>query len=486
MTGAIGLSDIVALLPELVLVVSALCFTIAGAVGGDRMAKGLWALSCLSALLAGVLLWTGPEGPLSVLGGAFVVDPFAVFAKTLVALGLAASLALSVGWWARAGALRFEYPVLVLLAGAGMMLMISATTLLALYVAIELQSLALYVLASFLRDSARSGEAGLKYFVLGALSSGMLLFGISLVYGFSGHIGFEEIADFADGQGRLNPGLAVGLVFILTALAFKISAVPFHMWTPDVYEGAPSPVTALFAIVPKVAAVALLIRLLSGPFAGGAEVWTPIVFFLSASSMGLGAFAAIGQQNIKRLMAYSAIGNMGYALIGIVAGGPDGVFGVLVYLALYMATTAGAFAVILSMRREGRIVEAISDLAGLSRTAPVRAWAMAVLMFSMAGVPPMAGFFGKLLVFNAAVAQGYYGLAVFGILTSVVAAWYYLRIIKVMFFDAPPGVALDRGDDAPAGAVLALSVLAVVGFAAIPAPLMEAARFVAEELFASG
>jgi NADH-quinone oxidoreductase subunit N len=485
MTAVVSVSDFAALLPELFLVTISLCLVVFGAVGGDRIARGVCVLAILSALLCVGLLWTGAGGTQTAFGGAFVIDPFGLFLKSLVMAGLAVSVALSVGWWTREGALRVEYPVLVLLAGTGMMLMISANSLLGMYVAIELQSLALYVLAAFRRECVRSGEAGLKYFVLGALSSGMLLFGISLVYGFSGQIGFDAIAQALALEDRFPPGVMVGVVFILAALAFKISAVPLHMWTPDVYEGAPAPVTALFALVPKVAALALLARLLSGPFAQGVEGWSPILVFLSAASMGVGAFAAIRQENIKRLMAYSAIGNMGYALIGLVVGGPDGVSGMLVYLAIYMAMTAGAFAVILSMRRDGVAVESISDLAGLSRTAPVRAWAMAAVMFSMAGIPPLAGFFGKFLIFNAAVAQGYYVLAVFGVLTSVVAAWYYLRIIKVMFFDSPVG-ALDSERDSLRGAVLALSVAFVLGFVVLPAPLMEVARAAAEDLFASG
>lgn len=486
MTYVFGLADLSVVLPEFFLILAGLSFVVAGAFGGACVARPLSHLTILSFLVAGVLLWTGGMGAGVGFGGAFVLDLFAGFMKFIVLMGLAGALALSVGWWVREDdAERFEYPVLILFAGVGMLLMISASNLLALYVSIELQSLSLYVLAAFRRDSARSGEAGLKYFVLGALSSGMLLFGISLVYGFSGQIGFPEIAAVIQDKGAVPPGMTVGLVFILAALAFKVSAVPFHMWTPDVYEGAPTPVTALFAIVPKAAALALLIRLLSGPFGQGTEGWEPIVFFLSAASMALGAFAAIGQENIKRLMAYSAIGNMGYAMIGLVVADSAGVSGALVYLAIYMVMTAGVFAVILSMRRGGVAVEGISDLAGLSRAAPGRAWALALLMFSMAGIPPMAGFFGKIMVFNAAVADGHYALAVFGVLTSVVAAYYYLRIIKVMFFD-PPAAALDAESDPARGVVLALSVVFVVGFILVPGLLIDAARHAALGMFPAG
>lgn len=485
MTPSFGLADLSVILPEFFLILTGLSFVVAGAFGGACAARPLSHLTIFSCVVAAALLWTGEGGATAGFGGGFVLDPFGVFMKSLVLLGLAGALLLSLGWWAREEAERFEYPVLVLFAGIGMLLMISASNLLALYVSIELQSLALYVLAAFRRDSVRSGEAGLKYFVLGALSSGMLLFGISLVYGFSGEIGFSEIGAAIQEKGSVPPGMAVGLVFILAALAFKVSAVPFHMWTPDVYEGAPTPVTALFAIVPKVAALALLVRLLSGPFGQGAQDWEPIVFFLSAASMGLGAFAAIGQENIKRLMAYSAIGNMGYAMIGLVAASPAGVSGALVYLAIYMVMTAGTFAVILSMRRGGVAVEGVSDLAGLSRTAPGRAWAMAILMFSMAGIPPMAGFFGKIMVFNAAIAQGHYALAVFGVLTSVVAAYYYLRIVKVMFFD-PPAAAMDEDSDSARGVVLVVSVIFVLGFIVMPGALIDAARFAALGMFSAG
>jgi NADH-quinone oxidoreductase subunit N len=312
-------------------------------------------------------------------------------------------------------------------------MMLSANDLIALYLGLELQSLAAYVVASIHRDDLRSTEAGLKYFVLGALSSGMLLYGCSLIYGFTGSISFATIATAVGGQPSI--GLVFGLVFLMAGLAFKISAVPFHMWTPDVYEGAPTPVTAFFASAPKMAAMGMLVRAIIVSFPAIKADWQQIVVFISIASMALGSFAAIGQTNIKRLMAYSSIGHMGYALVGLAAGTPEGVQGVLVYMTLYLAMTLGTFAVILAMRRGGRYVETIGDLSGLSRTNPAMAFALAALMFSLAGIPPLAGFFAKFFVFNAAIQAGLYWLAVLGVLASTVGAFYYLRIVKLMYFD---------------------------------------------------
>ena len=316
--------------------------------------------------------------------------------------------------------------------------MISAGDLIAVYLGLELQSLALYVVASFHRDDGRSTEAGLKYFVLGALSSGMLLYGASLIYGFTGHVDFAGIATAA-ASGQVSLGLTFGIVFVATGIAFKVSAVPFHMWTPDVYEGAPTPVTAFFAAAPKIAAMALFVRVVMEALEPVKAEWQQIVAFMSLASMILGAFAAIGQRNIKRLMAYSSIGHMGYALVGLAAGSEAGIYGILIYLATYLAMTAGAFAVILSMRRDGAMTEDIDSLAGLSRTNPVVAYLLGIIMFSLAGIPPFAGFFGKYFVFAAAINAGLYWLAVIGILSSVVGAYYYLRIVKIMFLDEPKG-----------------------------------------------
>ena len=356
--------------------------------------------------------------------------------KVLALIGSAVAIVMSIGYARAQKFERFEYPVLIVIATLGMMMMISANDLIAVYLGLELQSLALYVIAAINRDSVRSTEAGLKYFVLGALSSGMLLYGASLVYGFTGTTTFAGIAA-ALGGGTPSLGLVFGLVFLIAGLAFKISAVPFHMWTPDVYEGAPTPVTAFFAAAPKVAAMALFVRVVVSPFAPITPDWQQILSFIAIASMVLGAFAAIGQRNIKRLMAYSSIGHMGYALVGLAAGTEAGVQGVIIYITIYLAMTLGAFACILSMRRREGMVYEISDLAGLSKTHPIMAFMLAVIMFSLAGIPPLAGFFAKFYVFLAAIESGLYVLAVIGVVASVVGAFYYLRIVKIMYFDDP-------------------------------------------------
>jgi len=340
------------------------------------------------------------------------------------------------------------------------------------------------VLAAFNRDSQRATEAGLKYFVLGALASGLLLYGMSLVYGFSGTTSFDSLAKvFGSEHGpKAHLGVIAGLVFVMAGLAFKVSAVPFHMWTPDVYEGAPTPVTAFFAVGPKIAAFALLVRVLFGPFAELAEQWTQVIVFISIASMAVGAFAAIGQTNIKRLMAYSAIGHAGFALVGVAAGHEAGIQGVLIYLAIYLFMNVGTFAVILSMRSKGRMVEGINDLAGLGKSNPAMAFAMAVLMFSMAGIPPLAGFWGKFYVFMAAVKSGLFTLAIIGMLTSVVSAFYYLRIVKIMYFDEPVD-AIDPPAEATMRLVMVLSTLVVLLFTFLPGPLVTGARAAAQALF---
>jgi NADH-quinone oxidoreductase subunit N len=368
----------------------------------------------------------------------------------------------------------------VLLATTGMLMMISANDLIALYVGLELQSLTLYVVAAFDRRSARSSEAGLKYFVLGALSSGMLLYGASLIYGFTGSTLFTDIADAVQPSGA-NLGLIFGLVFLMTGFAFKISAVPFHMWTPDVYEGAPTPVTAFFAAAPKLAAMALTVRTLFAAFPSVTPEWQQIVTFLAIASMALGSFAAIGQRNIKRLMAYSSIGHMGYALVGLAAGTAEGVQGVIVYLAIYLAMTLGTFACILAMRRKGHMVEDIDQLSGLSSTSPMMAFLLAMLLFSLAGIPPLAGFFAKFYVFLAAIHAGLYALAVTGVLLSVVGAYYYLRIVKIVYFDAPA----ERFEPMPGllAAVLGASGLFTLFYFVYPAPLVKVAEAAAKSLF---
>lgn len=424
--------------PEIILAVGALVLLMIGVFSGERSGTTVIGLAVALLIISGLwlVLATG-EG--QAYGGAFVSDPFAKFMKVLALIGSITAMVMTVGH-ARSEQLdRFEFPVLIVLSTLGMLLMISANSLLSLYLALELQSLALYVVAAINRDSLRSTEAGLKYFVLGALSSGMLLYGMSLVYGFTGHIGFQEIAAALTAEGR-SLGLVFGLVFILAGLAFKISAVPFHMWTPDVYEGAPTPVTAFFAAAPKVAAMAMLVRIVIDAFEPVVADWQQVIVFISIASMLLGAFAAIGQRNIKRLMAYSSIGHMGYALVGLAAGSMAGVRGVALYMLIYMVMTLGTFAIILAMRRkEGGNVEDINDLAGLSSTNPFMATVLTILMFSLAGIPPMAGFFAKYFVFMAAIEAHLYALAIIGVLASVVGAYYYLRIIKVMWFDEPTG-----------------------------------------------
>jgi NADH-quinone oxidoreductase subunit N len=343
-----------------------------------------------------------------------------------------------------------------------------------LYLGLELLSLPLYVIAAFDRDNPRSSEAGLKYFVLGALASGLFLYGASLVYGFAGTTNFDRLADAFSAEAGVSAGVVVGIVFIIAALAFKISAVPFHMWTPDVYEGAPTPVTAFFSAAPKVAGIAILTRVLAGPFGELSGQWQQVIILVSLASMVLGAFAAINQSNIKRLMAYSSIGHVGFTLMGLAVGGENGLRGVLIYIAIYVAMTIGAFAVLIAMRRQGKAVEGVDDLAGLGRTDPLMALCMAVFMFSMAGIPPLAGFFAKLYVLLPAVEQGYWTLATVAVVSSVVSAYYYLRIVKVMYFDAAaPGF-----DVRPAGVtvVLAGTGLFTTFFFLFPAPLLAAAR----------
>ena len=423
--------------PELLLAVGAMALLMIGVFTGDKANSTVTGLAV--ALLVGVTAWilVFPHDG-AAFGGAFVSDPFARFMKVVTLIGSGVTLIMSVGFAREEKFDKFEYPVLIVLATLGMLLMTSANDMIGLYLGLELQSLALYVVAAINRDNVRSTEAGLKYFVLGALSSGMLLYGISLVYGYTGSTSFETIAAALSGSER-QIGLVFGLVFLLAGLAFKISAVPFHMWTPDVYEGAPTPVTAFFAAAPKMAAMALLVRVTVGAFEPIAADWQQIVVFIAIASMALGSFAAIGQRNIKRLMAYSSIGHMGFALVGLASNSAEGVRGVVIYMLIYLVMTLGTFAFILAMRRKEGNVEEISDLAGLSNTNPVMAMVMTILMFSLAGIPPLAGFWAKWYVFLAAINAELYALAVIGVLTSVVGAYYYLRIIKIMWFDEPVG-----------------------------------------------
>ncbi|TCZ57161.1 NADH-quinone oxidoreductase subunit NuoN [Roseicella aquatilis] len=465
-------------LPELVLAISGLIILAAGVIP-KRDTFFPVSMACVGALLLTAVLVLGQsEG--TALGGHYVADAFSSFMKLLAVSAAAVGILLSLDYNEKEGLARFEFPVLMLLATLGMMVMISANDLLSLYLGLELLSLPLYVIAAFNRDSGRSAEAGLKYFVLGALASGLLLYGSSLVYGFAGTTNFDRLGEAFGDPAGVSPGVIVGIVFIITGLAFKVSAVPFHMWTPDVYEGAPTPVTAFFASAPKVAAIALLVRVLVGPFGDLVGQWSQVIELVSLGSMILGAFAAIGQRNLKRLMAYSSIGHVGYALMGLAVGSDIGLRGLLVYMAIYVFMNLGTFAVLVAMRRQGRAVEGVDDLAGLGRTDPVTAMWMAVFMFSMAGIPPLAGFFGKLYVFLAAVQSGFWVLAVVGVLTSVVSAYYYLRIVKVMYFDAPVG-GLDRAP-ASLSMVMAGTGLFTLLFALWPAPMLAAAQTAAAAL----
>ncbi|MDZ7627236.1 MAG: NADH-quinone oxidoreductase subunit NuoN [Parvularculaceae bacterium] len=434
------LSEIGYLIPELMLAIGAMALLVAGVFLGDKHAR-LISSASIALLIATLLVVAAMSGweERTVFSGAFRIDAFSTFVKMLVLAAAALAIMMSDKYLAGEQLGRFEYPVLVVLAAVGMLLMASANDLIALYLGVETQSLALYILSAFHRDSRRSTEAGLKYFVLGALSSCLLLYGASLVYGFTGSTQFDAIASVS-GQAGKNVGFIIGLVFLISGLAFKVSAAPFHMWTPDVYEGSPTPVTAFFAAAPKLAAMALFARAMVTPFEGVTDQWAPILAILAVASMAVGAFSAIVQTNIKRLMAYSSIGHMGFALIGLAAGTEQGVKSTLIYMAIYLVMTVGAFACILLMRRRGGMTETIDDLAGLSRTNSGLALIITILFFSLAGVPPMAGFFGKFFVFQAAIEADLVWLAVAGAVLSVVSAYYYLRVIWIMWFNEPAPV----------------------------------------------
>lgn len=480
--------NLIPALPEIFLALAAMTLLMVGvfqstatADGALRASRLTSNLGVLSLVLALALVLTVSGAKLVAFDGLFISDPFATYVKVLILVASGFTLILAQGWLERQGAHRFEYAVLVLFATLGMMMMVSASNFMALYIGLELQSLSLYVLAAFLRDDVRSTESALKYFVLGALASGLLLYGMSLVYGFGGAIDFDVVRAAIAGEGSI--GLVVGLVFITAGLAFKVSAVPFHMWTPDVYEGAPTPVTAFFAVAPKVAALALFMRVMMGPFGDLAAQWQQVIMTMAVLSMVLGSFGAIAQSNIKRMMAYSSIGHVGYALIGLAVADVSGVTGVLVYLTIYVFMNVGSFACIMAMRRGGRAVEHIYELGGLAKTHPGMAASLAVMMFSMAGIPPLAGFFGKLYIFLAAIEAGFYLIAVIGVLASVVSAYYYIRIIKVMYFDEPGIEPLDTPLPVTITAVLAVTSAVIVLFFAFPSPVIRAAEAAAQSLF---
>lgn len=469
--------------PEIIIAVGAMALLLLGAFGatgdGDNDSAGWLAIFILG--LAGYFVAVAESSPVTLFDGAFVSDGYARFLKLLILAGSASSILLSFDFLRRAKINHYEIPVLILLATVGMMMMVSAADLLALYLGLELQSLALYVLAAVRRDDVRSSESGMKYFVLGALSSGMLLYGASMLYGFTGTTSFAGIASVASAPGAAaSLGLITGLVFLLVGLAFKVSAVPFHMWTPDVYEGAPTPVTAFFAAAPKLAAMALLMRVLMTAFPAIQSQWQQIIVFVALASMLLGAFAAIGQTNIKRLMAYSSIGHIGFALVGLAPGTQTGLKGVLIYLAIYLVMTLGSFACVLAMRRDDGPVEDIHELAGLAESNLPMAFVFGMLLFSLAGVPPLAGFFAKWYVFLSAVEAKLYGLAIVGVLASVVGAFYYLRIFKILFFD--DAKAKFATVEPYTRAVMTASGLFVLLYWLYPSPLVEAASAAARSL----
>lgn len=482
MTGEIP--SLIPVMPELILAIGAMVLLMLGVFQGDKSYGQVSNLSILLMAAAAVVLVTQVGGERQVtFGGMFISDSFAVFTKMLVLVGSVVALTMSGGFLKQHNIAKFEFPILITLATLGMMVMISANNMMTLYVGLELQSLSLYVLAAMNRDRTRSTEAGLKYFVLGALSSGMLLYGVSLVYGFAGTVDFDLLASTLKGDEAPAMGVVVGMVFLMAGLAFKVSAVPFHMWTPDVYEGSPTPVTAFFAAAPKVAALALFVRVMIGAFPGMASEWQQVIVFISIASMLVGAFIALVQTNIKRLMAYSSIGHVGYALVGLAAGTEAGIEALLVYVAIYLTMTLGTFGAILCMRRSNGMVEDISDLSGLSQSNLPLAIGIAIFMFSLAGIPLLAGFWGKWYVFLAAVEAGLIPLAIIGVLTSVVGAFYYIRIIKVMFFD-DPAPAFESGQGKSVSFVIGVAALinSPVSYFVLIAPLVTAAGWAAQSL----
>jgi NADH-quinone oxidoreductase subunit N len=465
--------DLMIVAPELLLTIVSIILLLVAAWAGDKSAPLVTWLSA-AALIAAALVTPVASGVDAVgFDGLVTSDLFAAFSRWLIYGSAVVALLAAAGWFGRSQDYRAEYPVLVLFSAIGMGMMAASTDLLTLYVGLELLSLSSYVLASFQRTDARSAEAGLKYFVLGALASGLLLYGISLLYGFTGSTLFSDIAmalQAGETAGHNVYGQLFGIVFVLAGIAFKVSAVPFHMWTPDVYEGAPTPVTAFFAAAPKVAAMALLVRVTIEAMGPALDAWRQIIIFMALASTILGGVAAIGQRNIKRLLAYSSINNVGFALVGLAAAGTAGVASVLVYMAVYVVMTLGSFLVVMKMRsEEGEPLESIDSLSGLARTRPGLALAMAVFMLSLAGIPPLFGFYPKLLVFDAAVQADLAWLAAVAVATSVIGAFYYLKIVKIMYFDeAAP--AFSRVREPIAGALILLTALAVspLGYLAIP------------------
>ena len=478
MDSSVDVTEFALVMPELLVLGGALLLLLFGAFRGARATGGITLLAMGVMLTAVYYAWPSTDVDATAFNDMIAVDNFTQFVKCMVLIASTLVLGMSFDWLAIGPHKRFEYPILVLLSTAGLMVLVSANDLLTLYLGLELSSLSLYVLATYDRDNAVSSEAGVKYFVLGALSSGMLLFGASLVYGYTGTTNFSVMTNLFtitdEAQSSVAYGAIVGMVMLIVALCFKISAVPFHMWTPDVYQGAPTPVTMLFATAPKIAAMAIFIRLLMDPFANLLPDWQNILAIIAVASMAIGAFGALTQTNIKRLLAYGSIGHVGYMLIGLAAGTPDGIKGVLIYFALYLFMSVGTFGFVLFMRRAGEQVENISDLAGLSKTSPRGALFMLLMMFSMAGIPPFAGFYGKFFIFLSAIQSELYPLAIIGVLTSVVGAFYYLRIVKVMYFDEPV-LGLERHVPLFSQAVLLICALVTALFFLYPAALLDAA-----------
>jgi NADH-quinone oxidoreductase subunit N len=465
-------ASLLAVLPELILTAGGLILMLVAAFGGDGIARVVNWLSVVTLAIAGVAISTSVAHGPDAFDGLVRADAFSAFAKALIYGAAAAAILLAPRYFQTDGKERPEYPVLILFSAIGMGMMVSAGDLLTLYVGLEMQSLAAYVLASFMRQDVRSSEAGLKYFVLGSLASGILLYGSALLYGFTGTTAFDGIA-VAMGDG-VSKGELFGMVFLLAGLAFKMSAVPFHMWTPDVYEGAPTPVTTFFGSAPKVAAMGLAVRVAIEALGPAGLDWQQIVIFVALASIILGAVAAIGQTNIKRLMAYSSINNVGFALIGLACGTPAGVAATMSYMAIYVVMTIGGFACVLQMRdAEGRPVETIASLAGLSQSRKGLAAAFAIFMFSMAGIPPLFGFWAKFLVFDAAVAANLTALAAFGIAASVIGAFYYLKIIKTIYFDEPAAAYEAKGGAVENIILTACAVVIVFGY--LLNPVLDAA-----------
>ena len=465
--------------PEIMLVLAGMVFLLFGVLRERDSMQLLTGAVIAAMLIAGVLILRQPDTGAVTFGGLFLINGFTGFAKLLTLGGAMLTLVLINNWAQTAGTARFEIPILVLFATVGMLLMISANDLIALYVGLELQSLSLYVLAAVHRSDLRATEAGVKYFVLGALASGLLLYGMSLVYGFAGTTTFAGLATATASGG--NIGVLIGIVFIIAGLSFKVSAVPFHMWTPDVYEGAPTPITAFFSVAPKIAGLALFLRVLYGPFGPMLHQWQQVIVAISVLSMAWGAIAAIAQRNIKRLMAYSSIGHVGYALSGLATGTLEGARGMLFYMLIYIVMNVGTFACIMAMRVNGKAVEDISALSGLARTRPMMAAGLAALMFSMAGIPPLAGIWGKFYIFMAAVNAGLIVLAVLGVLASAIGAFYYLRVVKIMYFDEV-GPVIER-PNAVTGTLIAVCSVAMLAFFIVPSPLVDSAAVAAKSLF---